>query len=117
MKTIGQKINARLAAFAKALENNETILERFACRRVELNRDPQPYNPQLVKATRGALGVSQALFAQFLGVSVKSISAWERGTKTASDIACRFMDEIRRNPKYWRGRLEVSDKGVRNRLR
>ncbi|MGO8748358.1 MAG: helix-turn-helix domain-containing protein [Thermoguttaceae bacterium] len=79
--------------------------QRFTCRRIELRLEPQPYSPELVKATRNALGVSQALFAKFLGASVKTVSAWERGAKVPRDVACRFMDEIRRDPKYWQGRL------------
>jgi len=102
---IGEKIHKRLAAFAEALEKSETITERFTCRRIELDLQPEPYNPELVKKTRAALGVSQALFAQFLGVSVKAVSAWERGARAPSDMACRFMDEIRHDPAYWQGRL------------
>jgi len=49
------------------------------------------------------------LFAHFLGVSVKTVRSWEQG-KTPSDIASRFMDEIRHNPNYWRQRLKESAK-------
>jgi DNA-binding transcriptional regulator YiaG len=34
---------------------------------------------------------------------------WEQG-KTPSDIASRFMDEIQRNPEYWRQRLKEAIK-------
>ena len=104
-RSIGEKITKRLAAFVEALEKDEKISERFTCRKIELDLQPQPYGPELVKQTREVLGVSQALFAHFLGVSVKSVSAWEQGKKTPSDMACRFMDEIRHDPTYWRTRL------------
>jgi putative transcriptional regulator len=107
VRSIGKRISERLATFAKALENNETITERFTCRKIQLNLEPESYSPGLVKETRLALGVSQAIFARFLGVSVKSVSAWEQGKKTPSDIACRFMDEIRGDPQYWRKRLRM----------
>jgi len=102
---VGDKILKRLGGFVEALAKKEPISERFTCRTVELKLEPQAYSPALVKQTREILGVSQALFAQFLGASVKTVSAWERGAKTPNDMACRFMDEIRLDPKYWRGRL------------
>ena len=104
-RSIGEKIVKRLGAFAETLEKSDSISERFTCRQITLDLQPEPYNPGLVKSTRETLGVSQALFAQFLGVSVKSVSAWERGTKVPQGIACRFMDEIRQDPAYWRTRL------------
>ena len=61
---------------------------------------PMPYGPALVKRTRAILSVSQGIFAQFLGVSVNTVQAWERGINVPKDVACRFMDEIRHNPDY-----------------
>ena len=55
-----------------------------------------------------ASSVSQRIFAQFLGVSVDAVQSWEGGVNTPSDMACRFMDEIRFNPEYWRKRLMES---------
>ena len=57
--------------------------------------------------------MSQAIFAQFLGVSVKTVSAWERGDKKPSDLACRFMDEIKESPDYWKRRLKTLVKPIR----
>jgi len=115
--SVGTRVVERLNRFAEALENKEVISERFTCRRVVLDLEPTPYNPKLVKMTRAILGASQAVFAQFLGVSVKTIQAWEQGTNTPNDMACRFMDEIRRDPKYWRNRFKGSivAKGTRAR--
>ena len=80
-KSLGEKIRKRLGAFAAALENRESISERFTCRTIKLQLEPQSYGPQQVKGTRKLLGVSQAIFAQFLGVSVKSVSAWEQARR------------------------------------
>jgi len=104
--TVGQEIASRLQGFEKALKSKEAISERFTCHRVILNLQPTPYDPALVKKTRReVLGISQHLFAQFLGVSPKTIRAWEQGVNIPNDMACRFMDEIRSNPGYWRKRL------------
>jgi len=108
MSKIGKKILNRLDAFVCAMEKGQALGERFTCRKIELNLIPEKYNPKKVKNTREVLGVSQSLFAQFLGVSPKTVAAWERGAKTPQDIACRFMDEIRHDPNYWRNRLAIS---------
>ncbi len=104
------KIIRGLESFADALESGEDLTKRFTCRKVVLNLEPTPYTPELVKETREVLGLSQALFAQFLGVSAGTIQAWERGEKPPRNVACRLMDEIRRDPDYWRKRfLELAE--------
>jgi putative transcriptional regulator len=104
------KLIRGLENFADALESGDDLAERFTCRKVVLNLEPTPYTPELVKETRAALGLSQALFAQFLGVSTGTIQAWERGEKPPRNVACRLMDEIRRDPDYWRKRfLELAE--------
>jgi DNA-binding transcriptional regulator YiaG len=106
--SVGAKIIEGLREFTEALENNEAITERFTCRTVMLDLMPEKYSPEAVKATRKLLMASQGIFAQFLGVSAKSVRAWEQGINTPNDIAGRFMDEIRRNPDFWRKRLRES---------
>ena len=93
------------------LKADAPIVERYTCRRVVLDLEPSHYTPELVKATRELLKASQALFAKFLGVSVKTVHSWESNNgKDPSDMACRFMDEIQRNPQYWRERIKDSTK-------
>lgn len=108
--SVGKKIIEGLQEFTEALENDSPITENFTCRTVTLDLRPLSYGPKKVKATRKLLMVSQGLFAQFLGVSVRSIRAWEQGENTPSEMACRFMDEIHKNPEYWRKRLRESIK-------
>lgn len=94
-----------LQSLVDALRNGEEVEKRFSCRKIELDMKATSYNANKVKSTRGKLGLSQALFAKFLGVSEATVRAWEGGRKEPSDIACRFMDEIRYNPEYWRDRF------------
>lgn len=101
----GRKIVDRLKNFAETLERSESITDKFTCRTIKLNLEPAPYDADSVKETRKLLGASQAIFAQFLGVSVKTIHDWEQNRKTPRDVACRLMDEIRRDPEYWLKRL------------
>ncbi len=103
--SVGSRIIEGLQEFADALKKNEPINEKFNCRLVELDLRPTTYDPEGVKGVRRLLRASQAVFARLLGVSVKTVRAWEQGVNRPSDMACRFMDEIRLNPAYWVERL------------
>ena len=96
-----------LEGFAAHLKSGAPIEKKYTVRRVVLDLHPKSYTPTQVKSTRQLLQASQVLFAQFLGVSVKTVRAWEQG-KSPSDMACRFMDEIQRDPAHWRKRLKES---------
>ena len=107
MKTsVEDRIIQRLQGFKEALQSGAVDGNRFTCRTIELDLKPQPYNPEAVKKTRKLLGASQAVFARFLGVSTKTVQAWEHGSNSPSDMACRFLDEICHNPAYWLRRLK-----------
>ncbi|MBI1904374.1 MAG: transcriptional regulator [Planctomycetia bacterium] len=105
MSKMGRTIIERLTEFTEALESRDDLSARFTCRKVALNLEPTRYNSKLVKQTRRILGASQAIFARFLGVSVDAVQAWEQGDHAPSQLAARFMDEIRHNPNYWRQRF------------
>ena len=93
-----------LGEFTDALENSE-VNQRFRCRQIKLDLLPTPYNADLVKTTRQGLCISQAMFARLLGVSPKTMRSWELGVSVPQTVACRFMDEIRRDPRYWKACL------------
>jgi DNA-binding transcriptional regulator YiaG len=106
--SVGARIIQGLEEFVETLEKKEPVAAKFTCRVVELDLRPTPYGPERVKSTRKLLNVSQAVFARLLGVAVNTVRAWEQGVNTPQDVACRFMDEIRRNPAYWVKRLKES---------
>lgn len=95
--------------FLDDLRVGAPIEKKYTVRRVVLELQPHAYTAERVKETRKLLNASQALFAQFLGVSVKSVRSWEQGAKP-SPMACRFMDEIRRDTPYWKARLKEAIK-------
>jgi putative transcriptional regulator len=66
---------------------------------------PSDYPPKRIRQVRATLGLSQALFAQFLGVSIATVQAWEQGVKSPAKMACRFMDEMLRDPAQWQRRV------------
>ena len=102
-KTVGQRLVESMREFTDALEKED--FSQLTVRSAKLELNTNSYDSKLVKETRGILNVSQSIFAQFLGVSKQTISSWEQDEKKPNLIACRFMDEIRHNPKYWKQRL------------
>ena len=105
-KLIADKLVEGFVELKDRLRNGE--IEKLTCRKVVLDLHPVPYSPETVIATRRMLKISQSVFAQFIGVKTSTIRAWEQGRNPPPDIACRFMDEIQRNPEYWRKRIATS---------
>lgn len=107
-KSVGAEIVERLRALNQTIKSGGRVSERFTCDRVILDLAPRKYDPAMVKQIRKSLGASQAIFAQFLGVSASAVRAWEQGQNPVPSLACRFMDEIHRNPEHWRARIAES---------
>lgn len=97
-----------LEGFVADLKGDAPIAKKYTSRRVTLDLKAREFSPEQVKDTRKLLNASQSLFAQFLGVSPKTVAAWERGGKPVTGAASRFLDEIQRNPSYWVKRLKES---------
>lgn len=58
------------------------------------------YDAHAVKALRLALGLSQTVFAQVLGVAKKTVEAWEAGRNIPNGAACRFLEVLRKDPGF-----------------
>jgi putative transcriptional regulator len=71
---------------------------RFTVRTIRV-AEPGVYRPNTVRAVRKELGVSQAVFAQLLGVSQVLVRSWERGVREPAPIARRLLDVIRNDPQ------------------
>src|SRR5437870_3517491 len=99
LNSVERDLVAGLKEFLADLKSGKPIEKKYTRRQVALDLERPKYTARTVQETRNLLGTSQILFAQFLGVSVKTVRAWEQG-KRPGDMACRFMDEIRRNPQY-----------------
>jgi len=57
--------------------------------------EPLPHcDAKTVKALRAELGLSQSIFATVLGVSKKTVEAWESGRNAPSGSACRLIEVI-----------------------
>ncbi len=97
----GRMIIGALTELAEALESGEPLGRRFTVRTVGMPEQPGEYDATAVRATRGKLGVSQAVFGGLVGVSVKLVQAWEIGGRQPSPMARRLFDEFNRDPRRW----------------
>jgi putative transcriptional regulator len=112
LSPLGAEMAAGLSAFCDVLEAGEPIERRYTVRTVVVDLAPTQYGPGDVKALRSRLGGSQPLFARFLGVSVKTLRAWEQGVRPVPPIACRFLDEIAAHPELWSRRIRTIAAGT-----
>ncbi len=102
---MGAKI---VGAFEEAIALMQTggpIERHFTVRTYKVEFTPREYGPDDVRRVRGLLGMSQVLFARFLGVDANTVRSWEQGTRPPSPIARRFMDEIEGDPEHWQQRI------------
>lgn len=104
-RSVASEIISGLSEFRDALREGKPIQEAFTVRTVELDLRPGDYGPEEIRKTRMLLSMSQAVFAQFLGVSTDTVQGWEQGRREPQTIARRFMDEIRHDPDHWLGRV------------
>jgi putative transcriptional regulator len=59
---------------------------------------PELTPPQIVRA-REAMRMSQAVLAETLGVSVKTVQSWEQGVRKPSRLASRFLQILSAEPE------------------
>ncbi len=96
--TFADEVLHSLGDFAQAVDQGETITVRT----VTMDLRPKGYGADDVRRTRTLLNVSQAIFAQLLAVSLKTVPSWEQGQKPPSAIARRLMDDFNEAPERWR---------------
>lgn len=105
-RSVGDLLCEGFQEFAEELKKNKgAVPKKFTCHKISLDLHETKYRPGMVQEARKLLGASQVVFARFLGVSPRTVRAWEQGENTPSQVAARLLDEIRRDPSYWRARL------------
>jgi len=58
------------------------------------------FTPQEIKAIRHNTGLTQKKFALYLGVSVKTVEAWESGRNHPEGSACRLLAITKQDPAF-----------------
>lgn len=73
-------------------------VEVTTARKAHLEKPPY-YPPYLVREVREKLGVSQAIFGQMLGVSARTVRAWETGKREAEGPVGRLLQIAEMHPE------------------
>lgn len=58
------------------------------------------FTAQDIKDIRNQTGLTQVLFARFMGVSVKTVESWEAGRNHPEGAACRLLTLTRNDPMF-----------------
>lgn len=58
------------------------------------------FSPDEIKQIRTDTGMTQVLFAQYMGVSVKTVEAWEAGRNHPEGAACRLLAMTKNDPDF-----------------
>ena len=59
----------------------------------------QRFEADSIKSIRNGLGMTQYVFASFMGVSPKTVEAWESGKNNPNGSASRILSMIQIDPK------------------
>ena len=98
---LGDDLLEGLNELRDALASGRPLADQLTVRTVRMPDPPRRYDAAAVRATRRRLNVSQAVFAQLLGVSEVLVRSWERSARTPAPLARRLLDEINRDPQRW----------------
>jgi putative transcriptional regulator len=97
---VADEIMMGVREIERMLDEGKTPEQMFTVKTVEIP-EPGVYRGKQVRALRETLGVSQAIFAHLVGVSVILVKSWERGAREPSPMARRLMDTIKADPSRW----------------
>lgn len=79
-----------MTGLTEAIEDAKSP-EKKLNRRVVSIIPVKEYKAEQVKQIRKSTGMSQKLFASYIGVSYKTVEAWEAGTNSPSGAASRIL--------------------------
>ena len=60
----------------------------------------EKFKPEEIKLIRKSTGLTQKMFANYMGVSVKTVEAWEAGRNHPEGAACRLLSMTRNDPMF-----------------
>lgn len=67
--------------------------------RVQAPRRPKAMSPRDIARIREKLNCSQAVFAMMLNISIKTVQAWEQGSREPGDAALKLLSIAKKHPE------------------
>jgi DNA-binding transcriptional regulator YiaG len=105
LSPLAREMVENLHALCDAVEAGVPMERVATVRTYQIDVTLPTLGPGEVRSIRESLGLSQSLFADFLGVAPATVRSWEQGQREPSALARRFLSEIRDDPAHWRARL------------
>lgn len=87
-----------MAGLQEAVEDAQSS-EKKLNRRIVTIIPVKEYSAKEVQTIRKRTGLSQKLFASYMGVSLKTVEAWEAGRNHPSGAASRILHMMEMNPE------------------
>lgn len=76
--------------------------------------EPPPlYDAARIRALRAKLDLSQAVFAQALNVSDKTVKSWEQGSSPPSGATLRLLEMVEEHPESFLAKIRHRDRAQR----
>ena len=105
LNDVDREVIGALTGLRDTLRARTPLETKYTVRQVGVVVPPPQLSPEDVRRAREVLGVSQPVFAGFLGTSTSTIRSWEQGQKTPSPMARRLLSLIAADPIYWKSRF------------
>jgi putative transcriptional regulator len=97
---VADEIMAGMRELVRMMDAGKTPPQMFTVKTIDIP-DPTVYRAKQIRELRDSLGVSQAVLAHLLGVSVVLVKSWEQGVREPSLMARRLLDTIKADPAHW----------------
>lgn len=91
--------NSIMTGLDEALKVSKGELKAVKRRKVTVSPVPE-YNASRIKEIRESLNLSQMIFAEAMGVSIKTIEAWESGRNKPQGPASRFLQLLEQDSHF-----------------
>lgn len=74
---------------------------KLDAKKVKITVEPLPeMTADEIKSVRNGTGLTQSIFAKVMGVSVKTVEAWEKGTNQPIGPARRILSIMKNDPQF-----------------
>ncbi len=93
---MGQPFDILSSALDEAIENAKADKKFLKEETVSIEIEPLvQYTAEDIKAIRSKTGLTQSLFAQWFGVSTRTVEAWESGRNKPSGPSSRLLSLLK----------------------